>query len=136
MTKRLGSVILAWILCAGMIFAPAGDLVLLTVRAAEIVASGECGANGDNLTFTVDDEGVLTIEGTGAMAGSKTTAGRWGVDDSDIKRIVIKDGATTIGYNAFYKLTNVESVEIPESVTLIDQSAFKGDDGLTDITLP
>ena len=136
MKRRLGSIILAWILCAGMILAPAGDISVLTVRAAEIVASGECGANGDNLTFTVDDEGVLTIEGIGAMAGSKTTAGRWGVGDSDIKRIVIKDGATTIGYKAFYKLTNVESAEIPESVTLIDQSAFEGDAGLTDITLP
>ena len=35
------------------------------------MASGTCGAeenNGDNLTWILDDEGVLTISGTGAMA--------------------------------------------------------------------
>ena len=35
-----------------------------TVSAAEIVESGEC---GDNLTWTLDDEGTLTISGTGPM---------------------------------------------------------------------
>ncbi len=35
---------------------------------AEIVASGDCGARGDNLTWTLDDEGLLTISGEGAMA--------------------------------------------------------------------
>ena len=35
--------------------------------AANIVASGTCGANGDNLTWTLDDAGLLTISGTGAM---------------------------------------------------------------------
>ena len=30
--------------------------------------TGTCGAEGDNLTWSLDSEGVLTISGTGAMA--------------------------------------------------------------------
>ena len=32
-----------------------------------IIASGECGAQGDNLTWTLDSDGVLTIIGSGDM---------------------------------------------------------------------
>ena len=44
-------------------------LALLPVSAlgAEIVASGTCGANGDNLTWTLDSAGTLTISGEGRM---------------------------------------------------------------------
>ena len=34
---------------------------------AATVASGTFGVDGDNLTWTLDDEGTLTISGTGAM---------------------------------------------------------------------
>jgi hypothetical protein len=34
---------------------------------AEIIKQGTCGANGDNLTWTLDDEGLLTISGEGEM---------------------------------------------------------------------
>ena len=43
----------------------------IVLCSSNIVASGTCGAegnNGDNLTWILDDEGVLTISGTGAMA--------------------------------------------------------------------
>lgn len=38
--------------------------------AADIVASGYCGGEGDgtNLTWTLDSDGVMTISGTGLMA--------------------------------------------------------------------
>ena len=36
--------------------------------AAEIVASGTCGADGGNLTWTLDSDGLLSILGSGAMA--------------------------------------------------------------------
>ena len=35
---------------------------------AATVASGECGAEGDNVTWVLDDTGTLTISGQGAMA--------------------------------------------------------------------
>ena len=36
-------------------------------HAADIVDSGTCGAEGDNLTWTLDSDGVLTISGEGDM---------------------------------------------------------------------
>ncbi len=32
-----------------------------------VIASGECGANGDNLTWVLTDDGTLTISGSGKM---------------------------------------------------------------------
>ena len=35
--------------------------------AANIVAEGDCGAEGDNLIWTLDEEGTLTVSGSGKM---------------------------------------------------------------------
>ncbi len=67
--------VLACLLAAGMIgtMAPMGGLadtfseMSLTAHAAEIIASGTCGAEGDNLTWTLDAVGLLTISGEGEM---------------------------------------------------------------------
>lgn len=100
-----------------------------------VVASGSCGAKGDNLTWTLDDNGLLTISGTGAMASDC----RWsasGVDYSNsIKYVWIKNGVTSIGSFAF-KETNLKIVEIPDSVTSIDEHAFDRCTHLQEITLP
>ena len=34
---------------------------------AEEIASGSCGMQGDNLTWTLDDTGTLTIRGEGSQ---------------------------------------------------------------------
>ena len=39
----------------------------LCCASAEIIASGDCGKNGDNITWTFDSEGVLSITGRGLM---------------------------------------------------------------------
>ena len=58
MKRRLLSLFIAFVMVLTLI--PAA-----TVTAhAETVASGEC---GDNLTWTLDDQGTLTISGTGKM---------------------------------------------------------------------
>ena len=54
------SVLLALAALALLLCAPA--------LAAEIVDSGTCGKYGDNLTWTLDSDGLLTISGEGEMA--------------------------------------------------------------------
>lgn len=103
-----------------------------------VVASGSCGAKGDNLTWTLDDNGLLTISGTGEMA-SRCTWSASGVDYSNsIKYVWIKNGVTSIGANAFSALLNSKLmiVEIPDSVTIIGESAFMRCNNLQEITLP
>ena len=75
----------------------------LKVNAA-VVDSGNCGVNGDNVTWTLDDEGTLTISGTGAMAGfgfSSADSIPWKDYINSIKTIVIGDDVTSIGQLAF-----------------------------------
>lgn len=41
-----------------------------------------------------------------------------------LKEILIPDGATSIGFNAFWECTGLEKITIPKSVVTIDESAF------------
>ena len=47
---------------------------LLRVQAAEVQYSGEC---GDSLTWTLTDDKVLTISGTGPMWDYDSTTPKW-----------------------------------------------------------
>ena len=125
----------------GGIFAMALILVLTlvlsvgSVSAAEptIIASGNCGANGDNITWTLDDAGTLTISGEGEMADYYSP---WYDQKESIKRVVIENGVTSIGANAFRDCTGLTSVTIPDRVISIGYYAFNGCTGLTSVTVP
>ena len=95
-----------------------------TVNAAEV--GGKC---GDNLTWTLsDDEGTLTISGTGPMYDySEEAPAPWIAEATDLQKIVIESGVTSIGNRAFDlqdAFVNVD-VTIPSSVTRIGDYAFR-----------
>ena len=99
-----------------------------------IVASGTC---GDNLTWKLDDEGTLTISGTGAMTDyTKSGVAPWNKDYEEIRFVVIENGVTTIGEYAFENCTLLESVAISDSVEKIGKYAFSGCSALKRISLP
>ena len=100
------------------------------------VASGTC---GDNLTWVLDLNGTLTITGTGYMynyANYGTNRMPWNDHAKSIKKIVINNGATSIGEFAFYYCTKVESISIPEGVDFIGKSAFMSCSSLKEVVLP
>ena len=101
-----------------------------------LAASGTC---SDNLTWTLSEDGVLTISGTGAMEdydlwGSDPAP--WYVSQSSVKIVVIEDGVTSVGDHAFLDCSRLESVTIPDGVTSIGVDAFGGCSNLTSITIP
>ena len=108
---------------------------------SNIVDSGTCGAegnNGDNLTWTLDNEGVLTISGTGAMENwnrQNEIYSPW-YENEKIKSIVIENGVTSIGQSAFYRCRGLTNIKIPNSVTSIEKEAFMHCQGLINITIP
>ena len=53
-----------------------------------------------------------------------------------VTEIIIPNGMTTIGENAFSTYPNLQTVVIPEGVTSIGNQAFYGCKGLTSITIP
>ena len=95
--------------------------------------SGTC---GDNLTWTLDDEGTLTISGAGSMTGYVWGTAPWDDSRASIQRVVMEDGVTTVGQAAFYGSNGLTSVTIPDSVTSIGDYAFYGCSSLTSITIP
>ena len=99
--------------------------------------SGKC---GKNVSYSISDDGVLTISGTGAM--NNFTYER---DISDcpwhgvryaLKKIVVEDGVTSIGSCAFSFDAYVTDVTLPSSLKTIGRSAFLGCHGLTSVVIP
>ncbi|MBE5886123.1 MAG: hypothetical protein E7284_06930 [Lachnospiraceae bacterium] len=123
-----------------------------TVTAYEILASGNCGAEGDgsNVTWTLDSEGTLTISGTGAMADYElvleypyhyTTP--WHDTDNDgeyqnsnIKKVVVNEGITHIGNAAFRDFTELTSISIPNTVKSIGNGSVSYCSKLESLVIP
>ncbi len=102
----------------------------------DVLASGEC---GDDLTWTLYTDGMLSIMGSGDMwAFDYDYAGTapWTEYKEQISEIYLDDGITSIGDHAFFKLEKIKEVIIPEGVTSIGEMAFYHCHGLTDITIP
>ena len=64
------------------------------------VASGIC---GNDLTWTLDSEGTLTVSGTGEMYDYDWQGQPWYTYNNSIKRLVLEEGITTVGQYAFYQ---------------------------------
>ena len=115
---------------------------LLVIPAlAQAEKSGTCGYNGSNLTWVLDDEGTLTISGTGRMKdysylnnnGTYISTAPWG---ADIKQVILEPGVTNVGGYAFYGCSSLSSITLPEGLTSINYYAFYNCSHLTSITLP
>lgn len=109
------------------------DAISAMVLVQEKATSGTC---GDNLTWTIED-GTLTITGTGAMndydGASKLSPFR---DVTDITKVVISEGVTSIGNQAFAGCKNLKSIEIPKEITSIGNYAFLGCRSLESVEIP
>ncbi len=100
-TKKLLSIFLVVIMVLGI-------CPLMNASAAEkrtVIDSGFCGVQGDNLKWTLFDDGELVISGEGEMDwyapfdGEKTAP--WNDYFDTIKVITIEEGVTSIGKYAF-----------------------------------
>ena len=91
----------------------------------------------DNLTWTLTADGTLTISGTGAMKDYNAAENLSpAYMNSDVKKVVIEDGVTSIGELAFFKCSSLTNITIPDSVTCIEYAAFHGCSSLSSITIP
>ncbi len=108
-----------------------------SIKAAEVIASGTCGADGDNLTWELDDEGTLTISGEGEMMqGTAASSSPWYDYREQIKCILFPDDLTSIGNYAFCDCSRLTTLELPEGVIDIGVGAFDYCDKLTTLELP
>ena len=126
MKKKL----IAWLLviCMAISLLPAAAL------ADTVAKSGKC---GDNVTWTLSDDGTLTISGKGAMwdfGDSRTVP--WPSWDYyyKIKNVVVEEGVTRIGSRSFFAF-GIESLTVPSSVKSIGSDAFRGCNKLSRIDM-
>ena len=108
-------------------------LFTVSAAAADAPTSGTC---GENLTWTLDGAGTLTIAGEGAMENYRYNGAPWYQNRDQVKNAIVENGVTTIGSCAFYGCKNMASVTLLESVTTIGSYAFSGCSSLTGITIP
>lgn len=124
MKRKILSMFLATVMMFGTFDVTYGATTENTVTAqstsATIVDSGKC---GDNVTYTLDSNGLLTISGSGDMfkSGIGDSPFRY---NSDIKKVVIDEGVTNIGYEAFRACSNLASIKVSNSVTSIGDYVF------------
>ena len=112
------------------------DEVVEDVAALEagVVASGTC---GENLSWVLDEDGVLRISGNGPMQDySMSSLAPWYSKRTKITSVVVEPGVTSIGDSAFDGCRGLTSVSIPDGVTSIRRSAFSGCSSLTSVSIP
>ena len=106
--------------------------MLLTVMA--LAESGTC---GENLTWTLSEDGVLTVSGTGEMTdGEDYGTAPWEDVKTFIKEIVIGDGVESVGDYMFWDCGNVTRVTLGDDVYRIGKAAFLYCESLPAIQMP
>lgn len=120
-----------------------------------MVSAATNGTCGENLTWVLDDEGILTISGTGEMSfdyspfeknwkinkvvieSGVTSIAPWAFADCSLMtEIAIPDSVQSIGSNAFYKCYDLADIELPAGMTSLENNVFAYCSALTNITIP
>ena len=127
MKKRILALVLVLCMVVG--------LLPVHANAAEEISSGMC---GQNLYWVLTDDGTLTISGEGKMEdysyyGSMPT---WYDYRSNITKLVIQPGVTSIGNQAFMYYSDLTEISIPDSVESIGMNAFDSCTSLISVEIP
>lgn len=104
-------------------------------------ADNDCSAAGDgSVTWSYDaDTTTLTISGKGAMAEfgtSSSTRAPWYSYRKTATKIVVENGVTSVGAHAFYALTKLTSVTLPDTLKTMGYRSFRNCTGLSSIEIP
>lgn len=91
---------------------------------------------GDNCTATLDENGVMRVSGTGTM---------WGYNSEEryhtpwfgeyINKVVVEDGITNVGQYAFFACGHINSIELAQSVAVVDVGAFDEDSNVQHVSM-
>ena len=111
-----------------------------TVPTASVMIADSAGDTqsewGEHLNWSLDAAtDTLTISGTGDMYDDLSSRS-FNYNPSAVRKVVIKDGVTSIGNSAFSVFDQLEEVLIPDSVTSIGDYAFDSCQNLKTVRLP
>ena len=106
-----------------------------------IIESGLCGAdeNGENVHWELKESGELYVYGRGSMADYDS------MNDVDspflhlsapVDKIIVENGVTVIGKEAFYYLVGAREVILPDGLEKISDEAFLACNAVKSISIP
>ena len=134
--KRMASLLLAGCMAISAMpvaFAANAEQPAVVSDEEQKPTSGTC---GEQVTWSLSEDGTLTISGTGEMENySDDNVSPWKDLNKQVKRIVVEQGVTRIGSCAFQSLNALSTVEIPASVTEIGSDALYNCWNLNTITV-
>ena len=116
---------------------------ILVLLLSLVLASNICiftvSAKSKSYTWNIDKNGTLYIKGSGIINEYEESYDEdeipWFGVRSKIKKVVVGNGITEIGNYAFWDCANLESIEIPSSVTYIGVFNFLLDTNLKRINV-
>ena len=103
------------------------------LQAADARDSGTCGVN---VNWKYNSERNLILYGNGEMWDYGIHSSPWDKYRSDIFKVIIENGVTSIGDSAFYQCVGIQSITIPDGLKSIGKFAFGYCSNLTSITIP
>jgi len=103
---------------------------LFSVQA--FAAFGKC---GDNVSWSLDSNGVMTISGTGPMY-DYTKEKPFITDKMTVNKVIIGKGVTAVGAYAFYNCQSLTEIILPNTMQTIGGNAFVGCSSLGSIYIP
>ena len=99
-------------------------------------ALAQTGGDSGSLKWSLNDDGVFTVNGVGYGDNYTTLNMPWRSNRSQIKTVIVEEGVQAIGDNWFYGSSNITSVELPDSLVKIGAACFRGCSSLENITIP
>ena len=110
------------------------DPLLNAAFHSTVIASGVL---GDNLRWTLNSVGLLTISGEGNMDDFSFSQGdAWRAYKDQIYRVEVEEGILNISKCAFSNCSNLSTILLPTTLKTIGESAFIHCQNLNSVALP
>ncbi len=110
-------------------------LLLTVLLIITFPVNAESASCGESVSWNLSN-GTLTISGSGEMSDFKDNEfGPWYENRHLITEVVVENGVTSIGSNAFFDCDNLVKVTLADSVTSIGSYAFMECDSLRSVSL-
>ena len=106
-----------------------------TIHCSDQEITGVKHGTWSNITWRFTPDGTLTVSGTGSIEPGYSKWFPWNSFKDDLLKVVIANGITCVGYNAFADCPNLKTVEIAGSVISLEERAFANCHELEEIHL-
>ena len=106
-----------------------------SVSAKTIIDSGECGAESDNVTWVLYDDGELSVNGKGQIRNYNYSTSPL-YNNKSIKKVSFSKGITNIGAYFLNQCENLENIILSDTVENIGNGSFSFCRNLSEIDVP